>query len=127
MPRHDARHLRELRPVFGLIDSLLAEDARWRVVADALPHEDRAAGALNDILQQGRASWQLRREGGAWRLSPYSDAGEPDEALQAAVMLARLVTVDGWRRIKRCRRCGTPFLDTTNGASRTACATHLAH
>jgi hypothetical protein len=125
--RHDVRDLRELRAALDDIDALLSTDERWALIAGALPDEARAAAALNAILRRACGTWELRREGSEWRLAPFSPAGDQDEALEAAVSLARLVTIDGWRRLKRCRRCDTPFLDTTNGATRAACAAHLSH
>lgn len=46
------------------------------------------------------------------------------EAAQAAVALAELIALAGWRRLKRCATCGRAFVDRTNGCSRRWCDDH---
>jgi predicted RNA-binding Zn ribbon-like protein len=47
-------------------------------------------------------------------------------AAEAVCALAVLVAATGWDRLKRCTRCGRPFLDRTAAASRLGCERHLA-
>jgi len=99
-----------LRDAEGLLTTALAE------VCAALPDELAAARRLNRRLRAPR----LVRDAQGWRIVV------PDPTAAAAAALATLVVEGGWRRLKRCRRCGAPFIDRTNGASRRGCVDHRA-
>jgi hypothetical protein len=91
-----------------------------RSILAALPDETAATGALNAALVAcGARPYVCGRR--------LLFAGADPHRAQALAMLAVLVTVDGWRRLRRCVRCGRPYLDRTNGATRLGCARHLAH
>jgi predicted RNA-binding Zn ribbon-like protein len=105
-----------LDPALALAERLLP-DVRLSIVVDALPDERAAAARLNAVLADG--SPRLRLVDGRWSLV-YGDA----DLVVAAGGLATLVAVGGWRRLKRCTTCGTPFVDRTNGCTRRWCTPH---
>jgi predicted RNA-binding Zn ribbon-like protein len=97
----------------------------------ALPDEDAAARRLNEVLRATAGPPQLVRDARGWGLVVPDLRGRgpvaPDVGpAGAAVALAVLVVAGGWRRLRHCRRCGAPFVDRTNGASRQGCDRHRA-
>jgi hypothetical protein len=93
----------------------------------ALPgDEPLAAARLNALLAGLGAVPRLvyRRE--RWGLVVSAGDGRGDRDAEAACALAALVAATGWGRLKRCHRCGCPFLDRTAAASRLGCDRHLA-
>jgi hypothetical protein len=112
---------RMLDPGLALAERILAGDLRdvpaadlLRRVAAVLPDEDAAAAHLNHSLEILDVRPRLRRHGDGWRF----------EFADAATMLAVLVDRAGWDRIRRCGRCGRPFIDRTMGATTRFCARH---
>lgn len=105
---------RALDPALRTAEALLAE-GRLDPVVRALPDEHAAARALNALI--GDARLRLRHEDGRWRAALTNDLGD-------LAGLVALVVADGWRRLKRCEVCATPFVDRTNGCSRRRCAGH---
>ena len=91
-------------------------------VCAALPDEQDAAHRLNRVLLRAGATPQLVVYDRQWRIV----IGGHRPLTEAGAALAVLVTTSGWRRIKRCVRCGRTFVDRTSGASRQGCADHLA-
>ncbi|MDM4720232.1 hypothetical protein QTQ03_11840 [Micromonospora sp. WMMA1363] len=86
----------------------------------ALPDETNASHLLNQALLRAGATPQLIGRDGGWRVVVAGD--NPRAA--AATALAVLVAAHGWGRLKRCFRCGRPFIDRTNGVSRRGCTDH---
>ncbi len=135
-----------IRPPFRMLDpGLVAAEAILRAVGDrcppddpvsrsvhrmvdALPTDEAAATRhLNSALATSGARPQLRWRAGRPYLSFESGrAVRSSDHAPALCMLAVLVAVDGWRRIRACDRCGRPYLDRTHGATRRNCADHLA-
>jgi predicted RNA-binding Zn ribbon-like protein len=103
---------RLLDPALTVAETLLAQGLLADVAA-ALPDERAAAARLNAVLD---GSLRLRRN--PWRLTA------DDDLATAALGLALLVVVDGWRRLKRCEVCAAAFVDRTNGCSRRRCGVH---
>jgi predicted RNA-binding Zn ribbon-like protein len=89
-------------------------------VVAVLPDERAAARRLNDVLRRTGAVPQLVARGTGWTVAVTGD----DPLAAPAAALAVLVAVGGWYRVKACTRCGRPFLDRTNGASRRGCPEH---
>ncbi|MBE1500295.1 putative RNA-binding Zn ribbon-like protein [Amycolatopsis lexingtonensis] len=76
------------------------------------------------MLAEAGARPRLVATGTAWRIvyvTPYAGTGE---LAAGAAGLAELVTVGGWRRVKRCATCAKPFCDRTSGCTRKWCAEH---
>jgi hypothetical protein len=112
---------RMLDPGLALAERILAGDVRdvpaaelLRRVAAVLPDEDAAAVHLNLSLEILGVRPRLCRNGDGWRF----------EFADAATMLAVLVDRSGWERIRRCIRCGRPFIDRTMGATTRSCPVH---
>jgi predicted RNA-binding Zn ribbon-like protein len=87
-------------------------------VCAVLPDERTAARRLNGLL--AAATPRVELDDGRWRLTVTDPVGA------AATALALLTVTGGWRRLKRCVRCGRAFVDRTNGATRRGCADHPA-
>ncbi len=116
---------RSLDPALAVAERLLAAgERRLSTVAAALPDEHEAADRLNDVLASCGASPRLRADGGTWRVVHVAAERRDTELVVAASGLAALVAVAGWRRVKSCERCGTPFVDRTNGRTRRWCTPH---
>jgi hypothetical protein len=116
---------RMLDPGLGDAAALLAE------VWAALPDECRAARRLNEVLRATAGPPRLVRDACGWGLVvPDARGGGPAVPGAgrggAAAALAVLVVAGGWRRLRHCRRCGAPFVDRTNGATRRGCDAHRA-
>ncbi|MDO3705523.1 hypothetical protein Q3W71_28020 [Micromonospora sp. C28SCA-DRY-2] len=116
---------RAVVPPYRMLDPglLLAETTLVDTLAElcaVLPDEKRASCLLNEALIRAGATPQLIGRDGEWRMVV---AGHDPHAA-AATALAVLVAAHGWRRLKRCVRCGRPFIDRTNGVSRRGCADH---
>jgi len=111
---------RMLDPPLRRVERLL--ETRLAGVCAALPDERLAALRLNEALVGLGAVPRLRRRGDAWWLTV---AGRDRDA-EAVTALAVLVAAAGWRRLKRCTRCGRPFLDRTAAITRRGCDRHLA-
>jgi hypothetical protein len=97
--------------------------AALRRMLAALPDEATATAHLNRALAESGATPQLHRAADGWDLvfSAERDAGGQAQAL---VSLAVLVSIGGWRRVRRCSRCGAPYVDRTNGTTRRGCGGH---
>jgi hypothetical protein len=97
--------------------------AALRRMLAALPDETTATAHLNRALAESGATPQLRRAADGWDLvfNAERDAGGRAQAL---VSLAVLVSIGGWRRVRRCARCGAPYVDRTNGTTRRGCGGH---
>ncbi|GAB1514911.1 CGNR zinc finger domain-containing protein [Actinophytocola sp. KF-1] len=117
---------RALDPALAVAERLLP-DTRLSTVVRALPDEHIAAARLNDVLAGCGAGPRLRAVGGEWRVVYVAAARHDTELVVAAGGLASLVAVAGWRRLKCCERCGTPFVDRTNGCTRRWCTAHRPH
>jgi predicted RNA-binding Zn ribbon-like protein len=104
-----------LRYAESLLSTTLAD------VVGVLPDEHDAARRLNAALLHADAAPQVVAYGSQWRIV----IAGPTPVAEALAALAVLVTVGGWRRLKPCARCGRPFVDRTNGASRQRCLSHL--
>lgn len=89
-------------------------------ICAALPDERVAAIRLNRAL--AGATLRLTFRDARWRITITGR----DARAEAVAALAILVAAGGWRRLKCCVRCGRPFVDRTNGASRRGCADHPA-
>jgi predicted RNA-binding Zn ribbon-like protein len=100
----------------------LLPSPRLAAVVLSLPDERAAAARLNSLLASARP--RLRAAGGAWRVVYVAAACRDTDLVVAAGGLASLVAVAGWRRLKRCDTCGTPFVDRTNGCTRRWCTPH---
>jgi predicted RNA-binding Zn ribbon-like protein len=105
-----------LRDAEALLTTALAE------VCAVLPDERGATRRLNRVLRAAAGPPQLARDARGWRIV----VGGRDPTAAAAAALATLVVAGGWRRLKRCARCGAPFVDRTNGVSRRGCDEHKA-
>jgi predicted RNA-binding Zn ribbon-like protein len=108
-----------LDPGLSRADALLS--TTFAGVCSALPDERLATHRLNRALRSARVTLQVVDRAGRWRVIAGCD---PDA--EAVAALAVLAVAGGWRRIKRCTRCGRPFIDRTNGASRRGCTDHPA-
>lgn len=116
---------RTLDPGLAVAERLLAAgDRRLSTVVSALPDEQAAATALNALLATLGASPRLRGVDGCWRIAYVDGRGGDGDLVTAASAVAALVTVAGWRRVKRCETCAAPFVDRTNGCSRRWCTPH---
>lgn len=115
---------RTLDPALSVAERLLP-DPRLSTVVLSLPDERAAAARLNEVLASARP--RLRSVGGVWRVVYVATARRDTELVVAAGGLASLVAVAGWRRLKRCDTCGTPFVDRTNGCTRRWCTPHRPH
>ena len=114
-----------LDPELGVAERLLRKGnpALCGIVA-RLPDEHAAARRLNAVLAEAGARPRLVDTGATWRIvyvTPYAETGE---LAAGAAGLAELVTVGGWRRVKRCATCARPFCDRTSGCTRKWCAEH---
>ena len=89
-------------------------------ICAVLPDERAAASRLNRAL--AGATLRLTCRDGHWHITIRAR----DARAEAVAALAILVAAGGWRRLKRCVRCGRPFLDRTNGVSRRGCVDHPA-
>ncbi|GAA0897970.1 hypothetical protein GCM10009557_73030 [Virgisporangium ochraceum] len=107
---------RVLDPALYDAEALLA--TVFADVCAGLPDPDAAAGRLNPIL--AGAVPRVEAVGGRWRIAVT------DPVAAAATALALVAVTGGWRRLKRCVRCGRTFVDRTNGATRRGCADHPA-
>lgn len=116
--------LRQLEPGLSAAERLLSGEDAFAAVLAALPDERHAALALNALLDAVGAHPRLVGLPGSWRLEYVGVGSRSDELAQAAVALAEVVAVAGWRRVKQCVTCGRPFLDRTNGCSRRWCDDH---
>jgi predicted RNA-binding Zn ribbon-like protein len=107
---------RILDPALRDAEALLA--TAFADVCAVLPDERAAARRLNRLL--AGATLRVEPFGGRWRIAVTDPVGA------AATALALVAVAGGWRRLKRCVRCGRTFVDRTNGASRRGCALHPA-
>ncbi|MFC7546012.1 hypothetical protein [Plantactinospora sp. GCM10030261] len=112
-------------PPYRMLDPglLLAETVLSETLTELcarLPDERSASRLLNQALRSTGAVPQLTGRDGRWRVAVAGS--DPHAAATTAV--AVLVAAGGWGRIKRCARCGVPFIDRTNGASRRTCVGH---
>ncbi|MEV6829042.1 hypothetical protein [Amycolatopsis sp. NPDC051102] len=119
---------RALDPELGVAERLLRQgNPQLTGIVSQLPDEHAAARRLNAVLAAAGARPRLVGTGTAWRIvyvTPYADSGE---LAAGAAGLAELVTVGGWRRVKRCATCARPFCDRTAGCTRKWCAEHRVH
>lgn len=111
---------RVLDPALGWAEARLGSGGGLAAVCAALPDEALAAARLNAVLGGPGAAPRLLWRCDRWWLV----VDGPDAA--AAWALAVLVAATGWGRVKRCTRCGCPFLDRTAAATRLGCAFHVA-
>ncbi|MEV4540155.1 hypothetical protein [Micromonospora echinaurantiaca] len=116
---------RAVVPPYRMLDPglALAEAMLVNTLAElcaVLPDEERASKLLNEALLRAGSTPQLIGRDGQWRMVV---AGQNPQAA-ATTALAVLVAAHGWRRLKRCARCGRPFIDRTNGVSRRGCTDH---
>jgi hypothetical protein len=107
---------RVLDPALHDAEAMLA--TAFADVCAGLPDERIAARRLNLVL--AGAVLRVEPAGGRWRIAVA------DPVAAAATALALVVVTGGWRRLKRCVRCGRTFVDRTNGATRRGCADHPA-
>ncbi len=107
---------RVLDPALRDAEALLA--TAFADVCAVLPDESTAAGRLNRFL--AGASLRVEPRDGCWRITVT------DPVAAAATALAMVAVTGGWRRLKRCVRCGRTFVDRTNAATRRGCADHPA-
>jgi hypothetical protein len=107
---------RVLDPALYDAEALLA--TVFADVCARLPDQRAAAGRLNLVL--AGAVLRVEPVGGRWRIAVT------DPVAAAATALALVAVTGGWRRLKRCVRCGRTFVDRTNGATRRGCAEHPA-
>lgn len=110
-----------LDPPLAVTERLLS---RLSTVVGVLPDEHAAAARLNEVLARCGAGPRLRAVDGEWRVVYVAASRRDDELVVAACGLALLVAVAGWRRLKCCDTCGTPFVDRTNGCTRRWCTPH---
>lgn len=119
---------RALDPELGVAESLLAQgNLALNDVVALLPDEHAAARALNELLAETGARPRLVDTGNAWRVVYVTPRAESGDVAVGAAGLAELVTVGGWRRVKRCATCGQPFCDRTSGCTRKWCSVHRSH
>lgn len=119
---------RTLDPALATAEQLLSSgDRRLSAVFDALPDEQAAATRLNEVLADCGAGPRLRVRDGVWQVVWVAAVARDTELVVAASGLAALVALAGWRRLKCCDVCGTPYVDRTNGCSRRWCAAHRPH
>lgn len=107
---------RILDPALRDAEALLA--TAFADVCAVLPDEGTAVRRLNRVL--ARATLRVEPWDGCWRIAVADPVGA------AATALAVVTVTGGWRRLKRCVRCGRMFVDRTNGATRRGCADHPA-
>ncbi|WP_328612877.1 hypothetical protein OHS18_27550 [Amycolatopsis sp. NBC_00355] len=114
-----------LDPELGVAERLLRRgNPELSGIVARLPDEQAAARCLNAVLAGAGARPRLVDTGVVWRIvyvTPLAGAGE---LAAGAAGLAELVTVGGWRRVKRCATCARPFCDRTSGCTRKWCAEH---
>ncbi|WP_370969227.1 hypothetical protein [Amycolatopsis sp. cg9] len=114
-----------LDPELGVAERLLRHgNPQLCGIVAQLPEEAAAARRLNAVLAEAGARPRLVATGTVWRIvyvTPYAGTGE---LAAGAAGLAELVTVGGWRRVKRCATCAKPFCDRTSGCTRKWCAEH---
>lgn len=96
----------------------------FAAVLAVLPDTREAAVRLNALLDGTGARPRLVGTPGGWTLIHVGTCTQVDEEAQAAVALAELIALAGWRRLKRCATCGRAFVDRTNGCSRRWCDDH---
>lgn len=119
---------RTLDPGLATAEALLANgNQALGEVAAALPDEHAAAARLNAVLAETGARPRLTHTAGAWRVIMVGIADEVGDLVDGARGIADLVVVSGWRRLKRCDVCSTPYVDRTNGCTRRWCADHRPH
>ncbi|MFD9892131.1 hypothetical protein ACFWY9_22545 [Amycolatopsis sp. NPDC059027] len=129
MRKHSvAPPFRALDPELDVTERLLAQgNPALRAVVELLPDEHAAARALNDLLDETGARPRLVDTGNGWRIVYVTSRAEAGEPAVGAAGLAELVTVGGWRRVKRCVACGRPFCDRTSGCTRKWCTPLRCH
>ncbi|MFJ1766510.1 ABATE domain-containing protein [Amycolatopsis sp. NPDC088138] len=116
---------RALDPELGVAERLLRQgNPELGGIVAQLPDEPAAACRLNAVLAGAGARPRLVGAGSAWRIVYVTSSAETGELATAAAGLAELVTVGGWRRVKRCATCARPFCDRTSGCTRRWCAEH---
>jgi predicted RNA-binding Zn ribbon-like protein len=116
---------RTLDPALAVAERLLGTANRELIeVVAALPDEHAATARLNAVLAATGARPRLTARPDGWGVVLVGPAGEVGELVDAAKGIAELVACAGWRRLKRCAVCATPFVDRTNGCSRRWCADH---
>ncbi|SFW59256.1 ABATE domain-containing protein [Amycolatopsis australiensis] len=116
---------RALDPELGVAERLLRkENPQLCAIVAQLPDEHAAARRLNAVLAAAGARPRLVDTGAAWRIVYVTPRPGESELAAAAAGLAELVTVGGWRRVKRCAVCARPFCDRTSGCTRKWCAEH---
>ncbi|MEA5359243.1 hypothetical protein VA596_06825 [Amycolatopsis sp., V23-08] len=116
---------RALDPELGVAERLLRQgNPELSGIVALLPDERAAARRLNAVLAGAGARPRLVGAGSAWRIVYVTSSPETGELATAAAGLAELVTVGGWRRVKRCSTCARPFCDRTSGCTRRWCSEH---
>ncbi|MFJ9781599.1 hypothetical protein ACIRSS_18575 [Amycolatopsis sp. NPDC101161] len=116
---------RALDPELGVAERLLRKgNPQLCGIVAQLPDEPAAARRLNAVLAEAGARPRLVDTGAAWRIVYVTPRAGESELAAGAAGLAELVTVGGWRRVKRCATCGRPFCDRTSGCTRKWCAEH---
>ncbi|MEU8631627.1 hypothetical protein AB0C38_05625 [Amycolatopsis sp. NPDC048633] len=114
-----------LDPELGVAERLLRKgNPALCGIAAQLPDERAAARRLNAVLAEAGARPRLVDTGAAWRIVYVTSLMSESELAAGAAGLAELVTVGGWRRVKRCATCARPFCDRTSGCTRKWCAEH---
>ncbi|MDS0148467.1 ABATE domain-containing protein [Amycolatopsis sp. CM201R] len=114
-----------LDPELGVAERLLRQgNPQLCGIAAQLPDEPAAARRLNAVLAEAGARPRLVDTGVGWRIVYVTPFAETGELAAGAAGLAELVTVGGWRRVKRCATCARPFCDRTSGCTRKWCAEH---
>ncbi|MEV6639782.1 hypothetical protein [Amycolatopsis sp. NPDC051371] len=114
-----------LDPELGVAERLLRKgNAQLCGIAAQLPDEHAAARRLNAVLAEAGARPRLVDTGATWRIVYVTSSVSESELAAGAAGLAELVTVGGWRRVKRCATCARPFCDRTSGCTRKWCAEH---
>jgi predicted RNA-binding Zn ribbon-like protein len=116
---------RALDPELGVAERLLRKgNPELCGIVAQLPDEHAAARRLNAVLAAAGARPRLVDTGAAWRIVYVTALMSESELAAGAAGLAELVTVGGWRRVKRCATCARPFCDRTSGCTRKWCAEH---
>ncbi|GAB3136357.1 hypothetical protein [Amycolatopsis sp. NPDC004378] len=116
---------RALDPELGVAERLLRQgNPQLCGIVAQLPDEHAAARRLNAVLAEAGARPRLVDTGAVWRIVYVTPRAETGELAAGAAGLAELVTVGGWRRVKRCATCARPFCDRTSGCTRKWCAEH---
>jgi hypothetical protein len=116
-----------LDPGLTSAEHLLAEEEpRLLSVVHALPDESAAALRLNETLASAGTTPQLDRTDSGWRIFYVALPADikADGLASAAAGLAEVVSVAGWKRIKKCLVCQRFFCDRTSGNICLRCPTH---